>query len=99
MVAVSALAKRIPAEMTKLLPAAGSVMDDLNEAFRVGSHSNTRAAMCQAVSCPSALAACHSSCEISPLPVRPSKASRFNNGDHIAMERPGVSQVGIGVSR
>ncbi|RVC17457.1 hypothetical protein EN879_31670 [Mesorhizobium sp. M7A.F.Ca.AU.002.02.1.1] len=56
MVAVSALAKRIPAEMTKLLPAAGSVMDDLNEAFRVGSHSNTRAAMCQAVSCPSALA-------------------------------------------
>jgi hypothetical protein len=66
--------------------------------FRVGSYSNTRAAMCQAVSCPSALAvtirlanSAHCRC--------PSEASRFNNGDHIAMERHGVSQVGIGVFR
>ncbi|WP_206518530.1 hypothetical protein, partial [Mesorhizobium sp. M7A.F.Ca.CA.002.12.1.1] len=46
---------------------------------------------------PERLGRCHSSCKISPLPVRPSEASRFNNGDHITMERHGVSQVGIGV--
>lgn len=97
MVAVSALAKRISAEMTKLLPVAGSVMD-LNEAFPrrlVFQYPRRHVSGCVL---PERLGSYHSSCEIGPLPV-PQRGLRFNNGDHIAMERHGVSQVGIGVFR